>query len=234
MTVRSWQSKADAHWATETDCEKNEFFELPVRLKAHGEAMADYNGIYALFREGRVIVSFPKDRMGLLASGLPGDRLSPDLFAAHFGNQGYRVIGPAFIGYTTSIGEIEEGARALDASDQAAAESLRADCRETEWDHGGSNPAEQPCSGVFDEGRLAALAGYEVWSGTIAHLSVVTHPAFRGRGHGRRAVAHLAARALEAGLVAQYRTLEANTASMRIAAGLGFDCYATSVAVRLS
>ena len=66
------------------------------------------------------------------------------------------------------------------------------------------------------------------------HTSVVTHPAFRGCGFGRSAVAHVAQRAIEAGLVAQYRTLQANTPSVRIAESLGFRQYAASVAVRLA
>jgi hypothetical protein len=46
-------------------------------------------------------------------------------------------------------------------------------------------------------------------------------------------VAHLAGVASAEGLIPQYRTLDANIASIRIAESLGFEGYATSVAVRL-
>jgi predicted GNAT family acetyltransferase len=92
---------------------------------------------------------------------------------------------------------------------------------------------ECPASGVFAGGDLVALAGYEVLGSTIAHISVITHPAFRGRGFGRSTVSHLARVALAAGLVPQYRTLESNRASIRVAESLGFVHYASSVAVRL-
>jgi predicted GNAT family acetyltransferase len=82
--------------------------------------------------------------------------------------------------------------------------------------------------------RVAALAGYEVWGSTIAHISVITHPDFRSRGFGRSAVAHLAGRAMAAGLLPQYRTLQSNRASIRVAEALGFHFYATSTAVRLN
>jgi predicted GNAT family acetyltransferase len=69
--------------------------------------------------------------------------------------------------------------------------------------------------------------------GTSSHIAVITHPDFRGRGYGRSAVAHLAARALAAGLLPQYRTLVANHSSIHVAQSLGFELYATSMAVRL-
>jgi predicted GNAT family acetyltransferase len=89
-------------------------------------------------------------------------------------------------------------------------------------------------AGVFADGVLAAAAGYEVWGETIAHIAVVTHPAFRGRGLGAAAVSRIAAEAVERGLLAQYRTLEANAPSLAIADRLGFQPYARSLAVRLA
>lgn len=200
----------------------------------HGPALAGYNGIFALFREGRAMISVPEPRLDEWFERIPPEPLPPKMWAALFRGFGFQVIGPAFIGYAEEIGEAGERARILDASDAAQAALLEKGCEPEEWDHGGSVVGEVPCSGVFaEDGSLAALAGYEVWSGTIAHISIVTHPDHRGRGYGRDAVAHLARRAMASGLVPQYRTLAANAPSMRIAAALGFQHYATSVAVRL-
>jgi predicted GNAT family acetyltransferase len=93
---------------------------------------------------------------------------------------------------------------------------------------------EHSCSGVFMGEQLVAIAGYEAWGGGIAHISVVTHPDFRSQGFGRSAVAHLGERTIRAGLLPQYRTLESNQASIRLAESLGFQRYATSMAVRLN
>ena len=213
-------AKATAYWASELSCPPAEMFADELRIMPHGPALADYHGIFALFREDRAMISMPPDRM---AERLPTE---PALFAAAFSN--FRVIGPAFIGYADTM---RPGA-AEELNDPVHARRLQAACDETAWDHGGSEVGAVPCSGVFADGELAALAGYEVWTGSIAHISIVTHPRFRGRGYGREAVAHLACRALEAGLVPQYRTLEANLPSMRIATALGFRHYASSVAVR--
>jgi GNAT superfamily N-acetyltransferase len=202
--------------------------------------------LFTLFREGRVIISSPpkgEDFDSMLPALRQGLRKwwwhfqegsTPDSLVEQMTPVARAVIGPAFIGYaeTVSAPAPAHHLRSLSVSDAAAIESLRANCDPTEWDHGGSS-RDHVCSGVFESGELGALAGYEVWGGTIAHIAVVTHPKFRGRGFGRSAVAHLAQRALDVGLLPQYRTLESNAPSMRIAGSLGFERYATSVAVRI-
>jgi RimJ/RimL family protein N-acetyltransferase len=102
-----------------------------------------------------------------------------------------------------------------------------------EWEHGGSDVLHDVTAGAWVGGELAALAGFEVWSGVLAHVSVVAHPAFRGRGLAAAAVSRVTALALERGLLAQYRTLESNTPSVALAQRLGFHPCARSVAVRV-
>ncbi len=234
MLSAATSAKATAHWASEFSCAPEAMFAESQHVMPHGRALAGYNGVFALFREGRMMMSVPEPRLDEWIDRMPAEPLHPKMWAALFRAFDFRVIGPAFIGYAEEIGEAGDRARILDAGDAAQAALLENACEPEEWDHGGSVVGEVPCSGVFTEdGSLAALAGYEVWSGTIAHISIVTHPGFRGRGYGRDAVAHLARRAIAAGLVPQYRTLTANAPSMRIAAALGFQHYATSVAIRL-
>lgn len=160
---------------------------------------------------------------------------SPTRLATLLGDVAKLVIGPAYIGYATEVTPPAQPVRALDTAADAygpAIDELRAHCPEDEWSHGGA-AKEHPCSGAFVGNRLVSLASYEVWAGGIAHLSVITHPHFRNRGFGLSVVAHIAARALQEGLLPQYRTLEANRSSKRIAERLGFEEYATSVAARV-
>lgn len=228
-------SKADCYWAGHLGCAPGELFSRPFRVVTHGEELAGYRGVLALFRDGGATASVPPDRAtefrGLLA-GLE-DCGTPKAFAEALAPVASLVLGPAYLGYTLEIRGDDPRARTLNHEDAAAVEELREACGETEWEHGGAS-LDLPCSGVFEDDQLAALSGYEIWGGTIAHLYIVTHPAFRSRGSGRAAVAHLARRALAAGLLPQYRTLEANTPAIRIAEALGFQSYATSMAVRLA
>ena len=224
-------STVAGYWAEEMGCPAKDLFREPIQMISHGERLADYNGIFALFRDGQAIVSFPEGRMEAFRDRLPGSSFSPAEMAAAFSD--FTVIGPAYIGYAESISPALSFVRSLGPEDRLQADSLRTACSEAEWDHGGSEVGSRPASGAFADGRLVALAGYEVWDNVIAHISVVAHPAYRCRGYGRGVVAHLAAAALQAGLIPQYRTLDSNTGSIRIAEALGFERCATSVAVRL-
>lgn len=228
------ESIARDYWAAHLGCAPEELFAEPVRVLTHGGELTDYVGAFALFRRDAVVVSFPPDRADELRAlwFAESQGCSPSGFAAAFSSVSAVVIGPAYIGYAAAVASPGLPARALNHDDEVALHSLEQACDPIEWEHGGSS-IEHRASGVFIDGQLVAMAGYEVWGGTIAHISIVTHPSFRGRGCGRSAVAHLAQRAMRIGLLPQYRTLASNRASIRIAESLGFRPYATSMAVRL-
>jgi GNAT superfamily N-acetyltransferase len=227
-------SIASGFWAAYLGCPAHELFAGPFRIVTHGRELADYGGAFALFRGGATIASVPPDRADALRALLAGQAQgsSPGSFACALGSVSAAVVGPAFIGYAAAVSQPVHPARAIGPGDAAAFQALQKSCDATEWDHGGSS-IERPSSGVFVGGRLVAMAGYDVWGGAIAHLSIFTHADFRSRGFGRSAVAHLAERAIAAGLLPQYRTLESNGASIRVAEALGFRHYAASLAVRL-
>jgi RimJ/RimL family protein N-acetyltransferase len=149
-----------------------------------------------------------------------------------------KIIGPAFIGYTTDAclrSEAAKHARQLAEEDREAVEKLRTKCSAEEWEHGGSEFGKVPTFGAFDAGGgLAAIAGLEIWQDNIAHISVVTDRDRRATGHGEAAVALAARHALNSGLLPQYRTLKSNTASVRLAQKLGFEEYGFSVYVRVA
>lgn len=149
---------------------------------------------------------------------------------------GARVVGPAFIGYAdaTTYAPCADGeARLLGDDDAPSVDALRAACEPLAWEHGGAARAEIAV-GAFAGATLAALASYRIWGERIAHISIVTHPAHRGRGLGTAAVRAITRIAIERALVAQYRTLVANAPSMAIARRLGFVRWAVSLSIRSS
>lgn len=230
----SAETIATKYWANHFGCDATHLFAEPLRLVTHGSELADYHGVFGLFRRGAAIVSLPAKNAEALAPMLlgSGEKASPEFLASLLKPVAAMVIGPAFLGYALTPPAGADSARALGSADAHHVGQLRHACPDIEWEHGGSS-LELPCSGVFVESRLVALAGYETWGGAIAHIAVVTHPDFRGNHFGRSAVAHLTRRALCAGLLPQYRTLESNAASMCLAQSLGFQAYARSLAIRL-
>jgi RimJ/RimL family protein N-acetyltransferase len=123
--------------------------------------------------------------------------------------------------------------RPLGAGDRTALEALRLAAGETAWAHSAIDPDRPPVFGRFRDGVLVAAATLDGLGEPVASVGVLTHPDHRGRGHGRAVVASATRAALDAGTVAHYQTLDANTPSVAIARALGFRRDATTLAVRL-
>ncbi len=77
--------------------------------------------------------------------------------------------------------------------------------------------------GVFDDGRLVAIAGERMEAGEFREISgVCTHPDFQGRGHARRLVLELARRQLTRGLTPFLHVMRDNVNARRLYERLGF------------
>ncbi|MFN3651164.1 MAG: GNAT family N-acetyltransferase [Armatimonadota bacterium] len=233
------RAAVEGYWASFLGLPASTWCHSGVRVVRHGPELADYRGVYSLLVPGLAILSAPASRLSqverLAARASPESLRDSTFWSDALQVPLARVIGPAVLGYADAehLRELPGDARLLDASDFPAAQALREVCPPQEWAHGGSDPAEVPAAGVFRGDTLAALAGYEVWGNVLAHLCVVTHPGYRGRGLGRQAVSRIALHALGLGFVPQYRTLESNRASMAIGKALGFRTWGRSIAVRL-
>lgn len=241
MLAPSTLDAADGYWAAFLGVPRSRLRSPRPLAIPHAGGLSDYRGVYVQAFGGAPLVSLPP---GLLApfgpaaaAAAPGLGEDEDRWRAVFGARVDRVVGPAAIAYAdagTFRGlSIDAELRPLTEADRPALDALRDAMPAEEWDHGGGDLGGMPVFGAFADGVLAARAGYEVWGGRIAHLSVATHPAHRGRGRGAAVFASATRAALEAGLVAQHRALQSNTQSLRIARRLGFVPYAASLAVRL-
>jgi hypothetical protein len=179
-------SIATRYWAAHLGRPPDDLLVEPCRVVTHGFELADYPGVFALFRGATATVSIPSglaQPLRALLSTLSSGCTSAT-FASALSSISALVIGPAHIGYAETIAPPMHPVRSLGPNDAAAHEAFRESCNPIEWEHGGAS-IEYPCSGVFIDGQLVALAGYEIWGGTIAHVSVVTRPNFRNRGLGR-------------------------------------------------
>jgi GNAT superfamily N-acetyltransferase len=234
---------ADAWWSQELGCSVAELRPTATRVQEHRGRLAGYLGIWILALGEHPVISLPPAALALSGRASAWSRaqlLAPGNLLSDLGTLGAgrieRIVGPASISYGLEGLYLEDAARArvLTAADAPALEQLRAACGNDEWEHGGSeHAAAGALFGTFDGARLVAVASYQVWGNSIAHIAIATAPAWRGRGFGKAAVALAARRALEAGLVPQYRTLRSNTASMAIGRHLCFIEYGFSVAIRL-
>jgi RimJ/RimL family protein N-acetyltransferase len=240
MLSQATIATVDDYWAAFFGCSPMLLYESATTIVPHA-GLADYNGLFFFRRGQALIISIPPhmlERGRELFHDLTSASLDDiDRIVDRIDERDMRIVGPAFIGYTEPAiftAASDQGVRLLHHKDAAAFESFHRACPPLEWEHGGSPWGAQPIAGRFKDHELAALASYEVWGDRIAHIAVVTHPTYRGRGYGKGVVSAITQTALQNNLIPQYRTLIANHPSMAIAAELGFVGYAESIALRLT
>lgn len=235
------RSIADAWWAADLGCEAAALRPTEPRVQPVAGRHADYNGAFILVLDGAPIVSVPPPLLAIVSprsaefrADVVADpkRLHPLLP----GSDPTRMVGPAHLYYadqTCFRSTLAPPARPLAPVDEAAFESLKAACESGDWEPKEFALEADRTHGTFDPaGELLAVANFRVWGENIAHLSVLTRPEARGKGHGTSAVASVAFHALQSGYLLQYRVLAWNAPSIRIAQKLGFHHYGWSMAAR--
>ena len=232
----------DGYWAASLGC-------APGALRTDGvSVVAGNEGTAAVVVRGdAAVVAVDPERLAVARDVLSETALSeltdPERIRARFERLAAvgEILGPAYLGYADEstvraaaarTDRTDAVTRPLTAADEAAYDAFEAACPPTEWSDGGPPFSPTRTVGRFVDGDLVALAGYEVWDGTLAHIAVVTHPDRRGEGHAQAVVAAVARRTLDGGLVPQYRTLDAWPWSVRVAEKVGFERWGTSVLVR--
>jgi RimJ/RimL family protein N-acetyltransferase len=234
------QTALNQYWAAFFGLSPDGLAQPGVQVVPHAE-LEHYQGIFSFRRDATAIISTPPDTFRhwhATLAGMPIERIGDAAaMARRCGIPLSRVIGPAPLAYAdaaTLRPLPTAGTRLLTSADEAAHAALEAACDPTEWAHGGSAFDVLPLVGRFVAGELVALAGYERWGVQIAHIGVITHPAQRRRGYGAEAVSLLAETVIARGMIAQYRTLRANSAARQLGASLGFMPYAETLALRLN
>jgi GNAT superfamily N-acetyltransferase len=210
-----------------------------IQVVAHHE-LADYHGVWLFRHHASLCISVPPDLVESIQAVVSGYTVE-SLFSeagvrALLGPRIERIIGPAYQGYIDQPhfrSLAHHGVCALGGPDQPALRQLADACEVEAWEHAGIAVDEPHLFGCFVEGHLAAVARYRPAWAEAAHIGVVTHPAYRGRRYGSAVVSAATAQALEAGFIVLYQTLRANAPSVALASGLGYQAYASHVAVRL-
>jgi len=153
-----------------------------------------------------------------------------------FAQDAERILGPAEVNYadeTIFRSERRHFTRPLSASDSAAYSALAAALDSKEVEDSGVSSEAFPAFGAFSDQILCAVASYEIWETSIAHITVATHPNYRRRGFAKAAVGALATAALDQGLILQWRAVAWNKNSLALARDLGFKHYCSTLYVRI-
>ena len=229
-----------AYWVNFFGCAPEQLTTPGTHVFPHA-GLADYRGVY-LFRCGDTcVVSTPPSLLMTVTVHFAGLTAAESFDVTRlrriFGDAIERIVGPAWQGYTwvdAFTPAPHEGVRRLSGDDEPALQRLAAACAGQDWEHSGIGGPGQVVFGAFAGETLVAAGMGEPRGATLLHIGIVTHPDYRGQGHGRAVVSAITAYGLTVGLIPWYQTLAANGPSIAVAHALGFSRYAETLAVRLS
>ena len=157
----------------------------------------------------------------------------PRLLAAS-SRWGGRLLGEATLAFQDAYVELEGLETVTVTDDPAAVVDLEKACPPDDVAEVGLAEMTHALVTLDELDQPTAGAGHDEWEQIIAHLGVLTPPAFRRRGFGLVAAALATNEALDLGLVPQWRSRIENSASRRTAARLGFVEVGSQTTVMLA
>ena len=220
-------------WWRELFAVGDELWSSVTVLHPH-EHLGDYEGWYVAWRGTGVHISAPSsamaDEVTSLADEAASNLVAPEFWQAFAHQRGFEVVGPSTHAYLDVDPGADEGVLALSGPELDA---LRMAVRPDEWTEGGLSHEPTPLAfGIVQDGRPVAASVLNLWAGTPRDIGVVVAETHRGRGLAARVGAHAASHAIRAHGVARWRSATTNVASVRTAERLGFEPYATQLAIR--
>lgn len=146
------------------------------------------------------------------------------------------VLGPATLSYLDPadfrpVPNGDVAVERLQVGHPELVELERASSRQ-DADEAAINEITSPAFVVRVDGGVVAASGYQTWPRRTAHISILTAPAWRGKGFGRMAASNAVAHALTAGLLPQWRARP--IPSRRVAAALGFRELGAQLSFRMA
>ncbi|WP_394248053.1 GNAT family N-acetyltransferase [Arthrobacter pityocampae] len=147
---------------------------------------------------------------------------------------GGRGLGEAQLYFCDDLPRLE-GPPAVVSGEASFVRELERRCPPDDVAEAGLSTVEHPFVLVDRDDPAAPLAGagYDIWQGILAHVTVITPPEERHKGYAGRVAAVAVEHAMAAGLVPQWRARTDNTASQRTARRAGFSFAGTQTSVLL-
>lgn len=237
MTAVVARERVDLHWARFLGIAARELSRPGVLVTEHA-ALESYQGVWCFTRADRCVISAPAGWVETLrecVAGVDAMHVAASVEAALGGLAGLRV-GPSYQGWLppehfTPVRSPE--VCKLDRDGASALAALRSAVSPVEWESSGLASDRAETWGDFARGEIAALGQLRARGDRAVDPCVISHPRARGSGSGSRVVSAMCEEALSRGTLVLYQTLLANAPAVAIARRLGFEHYATLVAIRL-
>jgi len=228
--LRTTQDAVEAWWRELFDVGDQLWSSVTV-LHPHGH-LGDYEGWYVAWRGTGVHISAPSsavpDEVASLAGSAASDLVSPEFWQSFAHQRGLGVIGPSTHYYL----DVDPGP-APSVREVAPAE-LRALGGQVDvadwWECGFDESLDEPDAVAFATAGGGAVL--RELAGAPRNVTLLVVPEARGRGVGTELGRAAASYAVRHHGYARWRSATTNIASVRTAERLGFEPYATQLAVR--
>jgi GNAT superfamily N-acetyltransferase len=225
------QGQVDAWWRGLFEVGDELWSAVTVR-HPHSALLGDYAGWYVAWREAGVHVSAPSaaeaDEVASLRDEPAVALQDPSFWHAFAQQRGLEVIGPGVHRYLDVDPGRGDGVREVSPDELRG---LLAHVPEEDvWESGFDESLDEPGVVAFAaEGGGAVLRELD---GAPRNVTLLVAPEARGRGLGTELGRAAASYAVRHHGYARWRSRETNVPSSRAAARLGFEPYATQLAVR--
>jgi len=237
------EGEVEAFWRDLFGLDPDELWQ-DVTVRPH-ERLGDYEGWYVAWRADGVHVSCPATAAALDAAELAGashvDLQQPAYWEEFAAQRSLRVIGPATHHYLDTDPGVPED---VEQVDPVRLTLLRDAVSPEDWEESGLAEAVDAhavalaawgATGDTARPWVPALLGGAVLrelGDKARDVGLLVADDARGRGLGRSLGQGAASYAVSWHGWASWRCRQTNLASMRTAAGLGFEPYATQLAIR--
>jgi GNAT superfamily N-acetyltransferase len=238
MTSADTLGKIHAYWTHFLGCPVGRAAGVHVVELPHRPH--DHEVIHVFCRDDYCILAGPpgfRSRLGNAVTEWPTAAWSQaEEWTKLLGERASAIRGPAWLGYAdaTDFHPVDSrGTRPLTRKDQPVVAALAQAAGPEAWGESGLGEPSGWRYGCFEGSELVAAGTAKPWGIDLWHLGILTHPAYRQQGWGRAVVSQMAADALAAGAIPQYRASLRNQPSLALASSLGFQPYAEQLAIHL-
>jgi ribosomal protein S18 acetylase RimI-like enzyme len=233
-------ARVDARWSRFLGVPMSALQRPGVVVTEHAE-LREFRGVWFFVRGDSGVVSAPTEWVDplrrSLASATAEELVAPGFASRVLRHAAGEIVGPSFQGWLSATRfrpVSDDDVRPIPEFDRELIRDFQASCSQQEWEHAGIDPSRGDVRASFQDAQVVALAQLRSHADGAVDPCVITHREHRGRGHALRLVSALAREALSAERLVLYQTLVSNAPAMSLAHRLGFERYATLIAVRLA
>lgn len=191
--------------------------------------------VVALELQNSVVVLCPPSLVPILSPLSQSELLDMALLLRILDEYRPDPVGTATIAYA-DIGALRESSDTNFArvANTHEVNAVMSSCTESEQAESGLANMPVLFAAQSADGEAGAIAGYEAWNANIAQMGVLAAPNLRGQGLAFSAAQEAAHKAIEAGLVPQWRCRIGNQSSYRLGQRLGFHEMGRQLTIDLS